>query len=234
MSVEFDRYAAEYPHLLEDPVRDLFASDALFFHRRKWMLIQNFFTRQNVDCSRLNWLDVGCGQGDLLRLAGANFAQAVGCDPSSEMIQSWGSARVFQQPSAAELPFVDNSFDFVTAVCVYHHVHGEDRARLTRSIRRILRPGGVFCMIEHNPWNPVTQVIVKRCPVDSDAELLTASHAARLADAMDLKIVETDYFLYFPENVFERIGGMEQALRKVPLGGQFAMFCRRSDGPVIV
>jgi SAM-dependent methyltransferase len=232
MSIEFNRYAPEYSHLLQDPLRDLFASDAVFFHRRKWMLIRDFFAQHKVDCSRLNWLDVGCGQGDLLRLAGANFAQAVGCDPSGGMIQSCGSAQVFEQPSAAELPFPDNSFDFVTAVCVYHHVHGEDRALLTRSIYRILRPGGVFCMIEHNPWNPVTHVIVKRCPVDSDAELLTASHAVRLAGAMDLKIVETNYFLYFPEYVFQRFGRIEQSLRKFPLGGQFAMFCRKSDGPI--
>jgi SAM-dependent methyltransferase len=232
MSIEFDRYAAEYSHLLSDPVRDLFAGDAVFFHRRKAMLIRDFFAQQRVDCSRLNWLDVGCGQGDLLRLAGANFAQAVGCDPSGGMIQSCGSAQLFEQPSAAELPFPDNSFDFVTAVCVYHHVHGEDRSLLTRSIHRIMRPGGVFCMIEHNPWNPVTQVIVKRCPVDSDAELLTASNAAGLAGAMDLKIIKTDYFLYFPEKVFQRIGWVEQSLRKLPLGGQFAMFCRKSDGPM--
>jgi SAM-dependent methyltransferase len=231
MSIEFDQYAAEYSHLLADPVRDFFAGNHLFFHRRKWMLIQDFFARQKVDCSRLSWLDVGCGQGDLLRLAGANFARAVGCDPSGGMIQSCGSARVCEQPSAAELPFPDNSFDFVTAVCVYHHVHGEDRALLTRSIHRVLRPGGIFGMIEHNPWNPITQVIVKRCPVDSDAELLTASDATRLAAAVDLQIVETDYFLYFPENVFERFGRVERALRKLPFGGQFATFWRKSDGP---
>jgi SAM-dependent methyltransferase len=229
MSVEFDRYAVEYSHLLEDPVRDLFASDSVFFHRRKWMLIRNFFAQQRVDCSRLNWLDVGCGQGELLRLGGASFAQAVGCDPSGGMIRSCGSAQVFEQPSAAELPFPGNSFDFVTAVCVYHHVHGEDRALLTRSIHRILRPGGVFCMIEHNPWNPVTQVIVKRCAVDSDAELLTASTAAGLAGSMDFEIVRTDYFLYLPENIFQRIHWVEQSLRKFPFGGQFAMFCRKSN-----
>lgn len=180
MSIEFDRYAMEYSNLLEDPVRDLFASDAIFFYRRKWMLIRDFFSKQQVDCSRWNWLDVGCGQGDLLRLAGSAFAKAVGCDPSAGMIQSCG-------------------------------------------------PAQVFCIIEHNAWNPVTQLIVNRCPVDSDANLLTASRAAKLACAMDLKIVETDYFPYFPANVFRRIGRLEQVLRKVPLGGQFAMFCRKSE-----
>ena len=162
MSIEFDRYALEYSQLLEDPVRDLFASDAVFFHHRKWMLIRNFFAQQKVDCSRLSWLDVGCGQGDLLRLAGDNFAKAVGCDPSVKMIQCGGSAQVVEQPSAAKLPFADNSFDFVTAVCVYHHVHGEDRALLTRSIHRILRPGGVFIVRMANgagKYQPIVNAI---------------------------------------------------------------------------
>ena len=229
MTVEFDRYAPKYSDLLRDPTRDRFAAKALFFHRRKWMLIRDFFAKQKVAMSGLDWLDVGCGQGDLLGLAGADFRQAVGCDPSGGMIQSCGVARVVEQPSAGELPFPDKSFDFVTAVCVYHHVHGADRARLTQSIHRILRPGGVFCMIEHNPWNPVTQAIVKRCPVDSDAELLTASRSARLAGDANLKVINTDYFLYFPEKIFERIGWMEAPLRKFPLGGQFAMFCRKSE-----
>ena len=228
MNAEFDRYAPQYSALLSDPVRDRFASDPIFFHRRKWMLIRDFFSRFSMNSSQLRWLDVGCGQGELLALAGGAFANAAGCDPSSRMIQSCTSAKVYEQPSPTELPFPDRSFDFVTAVCVYHHVHGDDRKILTKSIDRVLKPGGVFCLIEHNPWNPVTRLIVKRCAVDSDAELLTSSLAARLARSVDLDILETAYFLYFPENMFRHIGRTEQFLRKLPLGGQFAVFSRKS------
>lgn len=51
------------------------------------------------------------------------FAQATGCDPSTGMLSSNVSFRTFEQPSSVELPFDDSSFDFVTAVCVMHHVH---------------------------------------------------------------------------------------------------------------
>ncbi len=226
MNPEFDQFAPEYSRLLDDPIRNQFTGDPAFFHHRKWMLIRDFFERQALDPSRMNWLDVGCGQGELLGLAAGSFAQAAGCDPSSRMIQSCANGKVYQQPSPAELPFPDGSFDFVTAVCVYHHVHGGDRALLTKSIRRVLRPGGVFCIIEHNPWNPVTQAIVKRCPVDSDAKLLTASEAARLIRSVDLEIVETNYFLYLPEKLFRRMDWIEHSLRYWPLGGQYAVFCR--------
>ena len=44
----------------------------------------------------------------------------------------------------------------------------------------MLVPGGLCCIIEHNPWNPATRTIVRRCPVDVDAELSTARETAAL------------------------------------------------------
>ncbi len=229
MIAEFDEYAPAYAELLQDPLRDQFAADPNFFHERKWMVIRDFFARHNLNISTSTWLDVGCGQGQLLNVAKGNFARAVGCDPSAAMIQSSPLAEVHHQPSDVELPFPSNSFDFVSAVCVYHHVHGELRTALTQSIRRVLRPGGVFCMIEHNPWNPVTQRIVKRCPVDRDAELLAASTARRLARESGFQILDTTNFLFLPEVLYRRAAWLEKALRHTPMGGQFAVFCRAED-----
>lgn len=73
-----------------------------------------------------------------------------------------------------------------------------------------------------------TQAIVKRCPVDSDAELLTAAAGARLIRSVDLEIIETAYFLYFPERIYRRVGRVETSLRHWPLGGQYAIFGRNS------
>jgi SAM-dependent methyltransferase len=227
MSPEFDSYAPEYRNLLYDPIRDRFANDSQFFHRRKARLIHDFFARQNVSTAGMAWLDVGCGQGELLKIAGSAFARAVGCDPSAKMMQACAGIEMFEQPSPTELPFPNRSFDFITAACVFHHVPLEQRAALTASIYRILRLGGVFCLIEHNPFNPITQIIVKRCPVDSDAELLTASTASGLMRSADLEIIETAYFLYLPERLFNRIGWIERYLRPLPAGGQFATFSRR-------
>jgi ubiquinone/menaquinone biosynthesis C-methylase UbiE len=227
MTPEFDSYAPEYRDLLQDPIRDRFANGSQFFHRRKARLIQDFLARQNVSTASMAWLDVGCGQGELLKLAESSFGRSVGCDPSAKMMETCAGIEMFEQPSPTELPFPDRSFDFITAVCVYHHVPREQRTALTESIHRVLKSGGIFCLIEHNPLNPVTQIIVRRCPVDSDAELLTASTASRLMRSADLEIVETAYFLYLPERVFNRIGWIERYLCNLPVGGQFAMFSRR-------
>ena len=227
--VEFDSYASSYAELLDDPARNRFAQDPLHFHRRKWLLIKRLLNRAGVNVAKQRWLDVGCGQGELLELAGRNFAQATGCDPSAGMLSSQASIEVRKQPSPIELPFADHSVDFVTAVCVYHHVHGEARTGLTNEIRRVLTAGGMCCIIEHNPWNPVTRAIVKRCPVDVDAELLNASATRTLLQASGFERVSTDYFLYFSESLFTRLSALESLLYKLPLGGQYALLARVSS-----
>ena len=212
--------------LLDDPIRNRFARDPLHFHRRKWLLIQSLFKRIGVAPQTQRWLDVGCGQGELLSLAGGSFASASGCDPSANMLRTDASIRMLVQPSLVELPFEDASVDFVTAVCVYHHVHGEARTLLTNEIRRVLSPGGLCCVLEHNPWNPVTRAIVKRCPVDVDAELLTSGETRSLLKNCGLEPVRTQYFLYLPESLFASLGGAEKLLSKLPLGGQYAVLAK--------
>jgi SAM-dependent methyltransferase len=223
---EFDQYADSYAELLDDPLRNRFAHDPLYFHRRKWLLIGRLLKQAGVNVSTQRWLDVGCGRGELLQIAGSHFAQAIGCDPSAAMLSAHPSFRTHEQPSLVELPFEDNSVDFVTAVCVYHHVHGAARTLLTREIKRVLTPGGLCCIIEHNPWNPVTRAIVKRCPVDVDAELLTARSASRLLQEAGFQTLSTDYFLYLPEKLFYRLGFLEGMLRRSPFGGQYAVLAR--------
>jgi SAM-dependent methyltransferase len=226
MSAEFDRYASDYEALLEDPLRDRFKKTGDFFHRRKWLLIQEFFRRQRFPITRSEWLDVGCGKGELLALGRASFARVVGCDPSEEMSKS-ATVEVRHQVSPDVLPCADQSFDFVTAVCVYHHVGERDRIPLTKEIYRILRVGGFFCMIEHNPLNPLTQLIVKRAAVDRDARLLGPRKANRYMGSADFRRVRVTYFLYLPEGLFNKYPGFETLLAGVPLGGQYAAFGKK-------
>ncbi len=222
---EFDRYSAAYAELLADPMREKFARDPLYFHRRKVEVIAELLEAHRLNPARMKWLDVGCGQGDLLRLGRGLFAEAAGCDPASTMLPAGEEIPVLVQPSPEELPFEDRSMDFVTAVCVFHHVHGRARTALAREIKRVLAPGGCFCIIEHNPWNPVTRGIVKRCPVDVDAELLTAPESRRLMSSAGMTAVRTRYFLFLPEKL-RGIAGVESWLGSVPLGGQYAMLGR--------
>ena len=231
-SPEFDQYASSYAELLDVPLRNRFVRDPIHYHLRKWLLIDRLLKRAGVMPGTQRWLDVGCGRGELLELAGKNFAQATGCDPSAGMLTSDVSFKTFEQPSLVELPFGDRSFDFVTAVCVMHHVHGRDRTLLLNEMRRVLTPGGFCCIIEHNPWNPVTRAIVKSCPVDVDAELLTARETARLLENSGFISHSRECFLYVPESLFQRFGAVERVLSLLPLGGQYALLAQVPRAPI--
>jgi hypothetical protein len=87
-----------------------------------------------------------------------------------------------------------------------------------------------MCLIEHNPFNPVTQIIVRRTPVDADAKLLTPNLSRRLARRAGFTVMHTQHFLYLPEMLYARMGWLEKSLAMVPLGGQYAVFCRKADG----
>jgi SAM-dependent methyltransferase len=221
----FDHLSSSYEELLRDPMRDRFTGhEPMFFHRRKGDLIRRFFRRRGLTTSGLCYLDVGCGKGNLLHLLQPDFKQAAGCDVSAGMMQNMTGIETRVQREAFQIPFDDAEFDLVTAVCVYHHVLPADRGTLTSEIGRVLRPGGIFCMIEHNPFNPVTRLIVSRTPVDADAVLLRAKEARRLVAEAGLASLELDYFLYFPQILYRYLGPVEALLARLPLGGQYALF----------
>jgi SAM-dependent methyltransferase len=140
------------------------------------------------------------------------------------MVREAGGIEVHHQELPDALPFPDASFDFATAVCVYHHVEESLRIPLTREIRRVLRPNGILCIIEHNPLNPVTRLIVSRSPVDVDAHLLSLRRARSYAGQAAMRHAESQYFLYLPEKQYARFSSLEGFFKALPFGGQYAMF----------
>ena len=229
---EFDGYSSNYEDLLRDPIRDRFAGGSQFFHTCKRDLILDFWRKRNVDLRTLSYLDLGCGKGELLHLLKPSFGRVAGCDPSAGMIDSLApgpteidgvDARL--QPDPSVVPFDDGSFDFVTAVCVYHHVPVAERARLTREVKRVLKPGGIFCIVEHNPYNPVTRLIVSRTPIDANAILLPRRETRSMLVDAGFSIAWQGFFLFCPEVFYRRMGRtIDQGLSRVPLGGQYAVF----------
>jgi len=224
MSAEFDHLAADYEALLHDPLREYFAPESAFFVVRKLDVLLDFARRRGLDTRRATWLDVGCGKGQLLRAGRSHFANVIGCDVSAGMIRHCDDLDVIRQAEIDRLPVGEASVDWVTAVCAYHHIEGECRQRLTADIERVLRPGGVFAMIEHNPFNPAVQLIVRRTPVDEHAVLLTAARARRLMRDAGFQVMGTRYFLYVPQRFYRRAAVLEKALERIPLGGQYVVF----------
>ena len=226
---EFDRLAPCYEELLKDPFRDWFGGgDSRFFHGRKADLVREHFRRRSIDTSRLSFLDVGCGRGELLEMLRGDFGHVAGCDPSQRLLEAGAAAGIEKhvQSHPTTLPFESGRFDAATAVCVYHHVAPGLRSALTEEVRRVMKPGGTLAIIEHNPYNPITRRVVRRTPVDADAVLLRPVETRRLLRQAGFEILEQRYFLYFPRRVYRKAACLESLLRAMPLGGQYAVFAR--------
>ena len=114
-------------------------------------------------------------------------------------------------------------FDLVTAICVLHHVAPAEWAHFMKEMRRVVRPGGLICVIEHNPLNPLTRLAVARCEFDRDAVLLGAGKARKLMAAGGLREIGARYFLLLPWEA-KPARRVEGALSNVPLGAQYAAF----------
>ena len=95
-------------------------------------------------------LDVGCGDGQVSRLAARLGAEVIGIDPT------WNCVRVASErgttvarAGAAALPFADASFDAVVACLVFEHIRDVDDA--IAEVSRVLQPGGRFCFFLNHP-----------------------------------------------------------------------------------
>jgi SAM-dependent methyltransferase len=96
-------------------------------------------------------LDVGCGDGQVSRLAAGLGADVMALDPTWNCVSvahSRGKAS-FTQAGAAGLPFRSGSFDAVVACLVFEHIRDVDDA--IAEVARVLEPGGRFCFFLNHP-----------------------------------------------------------------------------------
>ena len=169
-------------------------------------------------------LDVGCGIGSLHPYLEGAFDCLDGCDISQESIlrASQDNPHVsYRACNTPNLPYGHGAFDLAFASCVVHHVPPASWLEFLREMRRVVRPGGVACIIEHNPYNPLTRLAVFRCPFDQDAVLLSAAQTASLFQEAGFRNIRSEHFLLLPSaRPFAR--KVERALASLPLGAQYA------------
>jgi ubiquinone/menaquinone biosynthesis C-methylase UbiE len=93
-------------------------------------------------------LDVGCGNGDLVRYISENYSpkHIIGVEPA--LAEYWyaeekeGQNWRIQHGSAYNLEFDDNSFDLVISFSTFEHI--DDISKALSEIKRVLKPYGRF------------------------------------------------------------------------------------------
>jgi SAM-dependent methyltransferase len=227
MKSEFDAYAKEYDAALE---RGLAVSgeDSAYFARERIVWLSRYLERNELTATRV--LDFGCGTGNatpfFFQVLGATTM--IGVDLSELSIQE---ARSRWMSSSAEFRLIneyepDGTIDLVFCNGVFHHIPPDERASSMRYISRCLRPGGVLALWENNPWSPAARYVMSRIPFDRDAIMVWPKHARNLASQAGLTVESTDYGFIFPR-MLSWMRRLEPWLRKLALGAQYQVLCRK-------
>jgi SAM-dependent methyltransferase len=221
----FDSYDKSYGAVVQSSI-DFSGLPHDFFMAAKAQILRDLLAAHLGWKHAVDALDVGCGVGTFHPLVRGMFRRLCGVDVSAASVAQARRNNLdveYQIYNGDTLPYGDASFDLATAICVMHHVSPGSWLGFLREVRRVVRPGGLVCVIEHNPFNPLTRLSVSRCEFDDDAVLLRASQTRRLLIDAGLHDIDTRYFLLLPwaTPIIRRV---EYRLGRVPLGAQYVTY----------
>jgi SAM-dependent methyltransferase len=203
--------------------------DADYFAELKARALIDLTRRRIGDPASLTTVDIGCGIGATDRHLVGDFGKVIGVDLVEgvlERAQVEVPQAEFRHYDGDALPVEDASVDVAFAICVVHHVPPERWGAFAAEMARVLRPGGVAAIFEHNPLNPVTRRVVANCVFDEDAVLLRRHTAAALLRDAGLRAPEHRYIAFLPFGG-TKVAPIESALRRLPLGAQYFVAASR-------
>lgn len=219
---DFDEFAADYSGCLDRSLRIIGQKHETFIDVKARLLI-DLVARRIGDVRNQHLLDVGCGIGLIAQRLTGHVKSYSGIDVSRTSIknaQHRVPAAAFIHYDGSHIPFEDGVFSLVFAACVAHHIPMGERLNFFVEMARVVKPNGLVVVLEHNPFNPFTRLIVGRCELDTDAILLTAASSRQLLIDCGLKPIEQRYFTFFPFNI-GLMTKMEGRLGWLPFGAQY-------------
>jgi SAM-dependent methyltransferase len=224
---DYDQYRDRYRDELDRAVSFAGRSHDFFTRAKAEELVRLADTHLG-EPARLEALDVGCGIGLTDRCLAGRFRKLTGTDVSPGVLETAARENPGVRYELAErgrLPFEAAAFDLAFAVCVLQVVPREQRPRFVVELARVTRPGGLVVVFEHNPYNPLTRLVVHRCEFGGDARMLGIAEAEPLLRGNGLTPVDRGFVLLFPSRR-KRVLAFERALRRAPLGAQYYVAAR--------
>ena len=160
-------------------------------------------------------LDIGCGTGTLATLIKRFHpdVEVIGIDPDPKALARARRKALkaavsiqFDQGFGDELPYADASFDRVFSSFMFHHLPPEEKCKTLRAIRRVLKPGGGFHMLDfEGPESGSHGVLArllhssKRLKENSESRVLSLMRQSGFADPrkVDRKAMLFGHIAYF-------------------------------------
>jgi SAM-dependent methyltransferase len=218
----FDKYDKSFGPVVQSSI-DFSGLPHSFFTAAKADALRELMAARLHGIKNPHMLDVGCGVGEFHSFVRGMFGRICGTDVSAASIDQ---ARIrnpeveYRDYVGETLPYDSAAFDLSIAICVLHHVPPPQWGGFLREMRRVVRPGGAVCLIEHNPLNPLTRLAVARCEFDRDAVLLRAGRTRALMADAGLHDIQAHYFLLLP-SAAPLARRIERSFWHVPFGAQY-------------
>lgn len=219
---QFDAYAGSYDAAVNDSLAFL-GMKVDYFTRVKAAYLLELLERHFGDTNRLDLLDIGCGVGNFHALVGDSLGSLSGTDVSAACLEQAARrnpAMTYRHYDGVRLPFADNQFDAVTTICVMHHVPPEQWSGFAAEMKRVVKPGGLAIVFEHNPLNPLTRRVVSNCEFDQDAVLLRQSKTRALLEGAGFGDIRSRSILSIP-SVGPLSRRLDLVLGHLALGAQY-------------
>ncbi|WP_353227450.1 class I SAM-dependent methyltransferase [Novosphingobium sp.] len=219
---QFDAYAGTYADAVNRSIGFL-GVKVDYFTRVKVDYVVDFLTAQFGDAGTVNLLDVGCGVGQSHALLAPRVESLTGTDVSAPCLDQAATAHpdnTYLPYDGTRLPWADAQFDAAMTTCVMHHVPPAQWASFAAEMARVVRPGGLVLVIEHNPLNPLTRRAVSTCAFDEDAVLLGQRRTRALLAGAGLVNVQSRAILSIPP-IGPVTRAIDLALGHLSLGAQY-------------
>ncbi len=223
---EFDKFAAEYRDIHAANIK-VSGEDPEYFAEYKIADIASEARLAGVPLGASSTvLDFGAGVGYSIPFFARHLPRTrVTClDVSSKSLAigagKYGSVADFKHFDGVSIPYAEGTFDLALASCVFHHIPHAEHVALLGEIHRVLKPGGLLFVFEHNPLNPLTRHAVNTCPFDEHARLILAPTMRARVRAAGFPAAAVKFRIFFP-HALRALRPMEAQLTWLPLGAQY-------------
>jgi SAM-dependent methyltransferase len=229
----FDRVARDYEKIHNQSLPPGVHS-ADFIRQRAACVIR--WISEGCSGKEFCYLDFGCGNGRMLKsllesdalnpLVEQGRLRLFGFDTSVDSIHEakslMGDDRVCLVSDLNDVPW-SVRFDLVISCHVFHHIPLAERATAAKILRNRMNPSSRLVIWEHNPFNPFTRMLVKMCPFDGDAHLLTLNTTKTLFGKNSFRCLEHAYVNVFPPRWLRlnALAAIEKKLLELPAGAQY-------------
>ncbi len=220
--VSFDDYVNSYEKEIQSSI-SFIGQDHNFFIKVKANRIIEIARKNFSNNDKIKILDIGCGIGLIDKHLSLSFQNLYGVDVEEGVVshaKAYNPTVKYELYNGSILPFEGDVMDIVFAINVMHHVLPEKWNGFVEEMYRVLKPGGVAIVFEHNPLNPLTRLAVDKCEFDRGAVLLHKSRLKKLYISCGFRKINSSYILFFPfrHAIFRSI---EKIFEWLPLGAQF-------------